>query len=216
MSHDSDLQMNVLEELKWEPSVIADHVAVTAKEGVVTLSGYVDNFMNRNAAERAARRVQGVKAVVEQLKVKLPPSNGRTDEQIATAVVDRLAWNVSAPKNAIEVKVENGHVTLSGQVQWHFEKEAAELEVQHLYGVTGVTSLIVLKPRPDTAAISENIQSALKRSWYTRPDSISVSAVSGRVKLTGIVHSPHAKAVAGAVAWNSPGATVVQNELTIS
>jgi osmotically-inducible protein OsmY len=216
MSHDSDLQMNVLEELKWEPSVIADHVAVTAKEGVVTLSGYVDNFMNRNAAERAARRVQGVRAVVEQLKVKLPPSNGRTDEQIATAVVDRLAWNVSAPKNAIEVKVENGHVTLSGQVQWHFEKEAAELEVQHLYGVTGVTSLIVLKPRPDTAAISENIQSALKRSWYTRPDSISVSAVSGRVKLTGIVHSPHAKAVAGAVAWNSPGATVVQNELTIS
>jgi osmotically-inducible protein OsmY len=216
MSHDSDLQMNVLEELKWEPSVTAGHIAVTAREGIVTLSGTVDNFMNRNSAERAARRVQGVRAVVEQIKVKLPSDNGRTDEQIATALVDRLAWNVSVPKNAIAVKVENGHVTLSGEVQWHFEKEAAELEVQHLHGVTGVTSLIGLKSRADTGAISEDIKSALKRSWYTRPDSIAVTAVSGRVKLSGIVHSPHAKAVAGAVAWNSPGATAVQNDLTIS
>jgi osmotically-inducible protein OsmY len=216
MSHDSDLQMNVVEELKWEPSVTADHIAVTAKEGVVTLSGYVDNFMSRNAAERAARRVQGVRTVVEQIKVKLPSSSGRTDEQIAAAIANRLAWNVSAPKDAIGVKVENGHVTLSGEVQWHFQKEAAELEVQHLHGVTGVTSLIVLKPRAGAAAIGADIQSALKRSWYTRPDSILVTAVSGKVKLTGTVHSPHAKAVAGAVAWNSPGATAVQNDLTIS
>jgi osmotically-inducible protein OsmY len=216
MSHDSDLQMNVLEELKWEPSVPAGHIAVRAEEGIVTLSGQVDSFMNKNAAERAARRVQGVRAVVEQIQVKLPSDKMRTDEQIATAVVDRLAWNVSVPKNAIEVKVENGRVTLSGQVQWHFEKEAAELEVQQLHGVTGVTSLIALKPRPDTATISEDIKSALKRSWYTRPDSISVTAVSGKVKLSGMVHSPHAKSVAGATAWNSPGTTAVQNDLTIN
>ena len=216
MSQDSQLQQDVLAELKWEPSVTAAHIGVTAKNGVVTLSGHVENFMNKYAAERAARRVQGVMAVAEEIVVQLPFDKKRTDEQIAAAIVDRLAWNVSVPLGAVAVTVEKGLVTLSGEVHWHYQKEAAELDVQHLYGVTGVINMITIKPQVDVKTIGEDIKSALKRSWYTRPDSISVTALSGKVKLSGVVHSPHARYIAGATAWNAPGTTSVENDLTIN
>jgi osmotically-inducible protein OsmY len=216
MSNDTELQNLVLEELKWEPSVTAAHIGVAARDGVVTLSGHVDSFMNRLGAERAARRVQGVRAVVEELQVQLPSDTRRTDEQIATAVLDRLAWNVSVPRDAIQVTVERGHVTLRGRVQWHFQKEAAAREVLELYGVTGVTNEIALQGGPDTTSISDDIRSALKRSWYTRPDSITVTATAGKVKLSGVVHSPHARSVAASIAWNAPGALAVENDMTIN
>jgi osmotically-inducible protein OsmY len=216
MYNDPELQQKVLDELKWEPSVTAGHIGVRAKDGVVTLSGHVETFMQRSAAEQAARRVQGVRAVVEEIRVKLPSDVQRTDEQIAAAVVDRLGWNVSVPRDAIKVTVEDGHVTLSGQVQWHFQQQAAAREVHELYGVTGVTNMIGLSGRPDTASISDDIASALKRSWYTRPDSISVTASAGRVKLSGVVHSPHARSVAAATAWNAPGTLAVENALTVN
>ena len=216
MSQDNQLQRDVLAELQWEPSVTAAHIGVTAKDGVVTLSGHVENFMNKYAAERAARRVQGVKAVAEEIEVKLPSDRTRTDDQIAAAILERLAWNVSVPMGAIQVKVEKGLVTLSGEVEWHYQKEAAELDVQHLHGVMGLINTITMKPQVDVKSIGDDIKIALKRSWYTRPDSILVSAAAGKVKLSGIVHSPHARYVAGATAWNAPGTTSVENDLTIN
>ena len=117
MSNDSQLQQDVLAELKWEPSVTSAHIGVTAKNGVVTLSGHVENYMSKYAAERAARRVQGVNGVAEEIEVRLPSDNRKTDDQIAAAVLDRLAWNVMIPRNSVKVKVEKGFVTLTGEVE---------------------------------------------------------------------------------------------------
>ncbi len=216
MQNDSQLQQDVLAELKWEPSVTAAHIGVMAKNGVVTLTGHVDNFWSKHEAEKAARRVQGVKAVAEEIEVQLPYDHKRTDEEIAAAVLNRLAWNVSIPTDAIKVMVEHGVVTLSGEIDWHFQKDIAETEVRHLSGVVGVMNRISLRKRVNTADISADIKSALKRSWYTRPDSISVNADGGKVTLTGVVHSPHARQVATATAWGAPGATSVVNNLTIT
>lgn len=217
MSNDNQLQHDVLAELKWEPSVTAAHIGVAAKDGVVTLSGHVENYMSKYAAERAARRVQGVRGVAEEIEVHLPSDNRKTDDEIAKAVLDRLAWNVMIPRNAIKVKVERGFVTLSGEVEWHYQQEAAMHDVQHLHGVVGVANDVTLMAQAvNVAEISTDIQHALKRSWYTRPDSISVTANHGKVKLTGFVHSPYARFVASEAAWNARGATSVENDLVIN
>jgi osmotically-inducible protein OsmY len=185
MSQDNQLQQDVLAELKWEPSVTAAHIGVAAKDGVVTLSGQVENFMNKFAAERAARRVQGVKAVAEEIEVRLPTDKRRTDEQIAAAIVERLAWNVSVPQGAIQVKVEKGLVTLSGQVEWHFQKEAAEMDVQRLHGVMGLINMITMKPQVDVKSIGDDIKTALKRSRYSPLASRALRRGSHRVECAG-------------------------------
>ncbi|MEO7026187.1 MAG: BON domain-containing protein, partial [Caulobacteraceae bacterium] len=117
---------------------------------------------------------------------------------------------------SVKVKVERGFVTLTGHVEWHYQLQAASLDIQHLHGVLGLANLITLKPQVNVADISAGIKQALTRSWYTRPDTISVTADAGRVKLTGIVHSPHARFVAGETAWNARGATWVENDLVIA
>jgi osmotically-inducible protein OsmY len=217
MSNDQQIQQDVLAELKWEPSVTAAHIGVAAKNGVVTLSGHVENYMTKHAAERAARRVQGVRGVAEEIEVRLPFDDGKTDGEIAAAVLDRLSWNVMIPRNAIKVKVEKGFVTLTGEVEWRYQQEAAKLDVQQLYGVVGVANDITIMARAvNVGEIGAEIQRALKRSWSTRPDAISVTADRGKVKLTGFVHSPHARRLATETAWNAPGATAVENELVIS
>ena len=155
-------------------------------------------------------RVQGVSGVAQEITVELPFENKRSDDVIAAAVLDRLAWNVMLPADAIKVKVEHGYVTLTGDVDWHYQIEAATHDAQRLHGVIGVTNSVKVKPRIDTAEISDNIKLALKRSWYTRPDSIAVTAKAGKVKLTGVVHSPHARRVAAETAWNALGTTSVE------
>jgi osmotically-inducible protein OsmY len=217
MSNDNQIQQDVLAELKWESSVAAAHIDVTAKNGVVTLSGHVENYMSKYAAERAARRVQGVQGVAEEIEVHLPYESKKTDDEIAAAVLDRLAWNVTIPRNAIKVKVEKGFVTLTGEVEWCYQQEAAQLDVQHLHGVVGVANNVTIMTQAvNVGEISADIQHPLKRSWYTRPDSISVTASHVKVKLTGFVHSPHARYVATEAAWNAIGATSVENDLVIN
>jgi len=148
MSSDSDLKKAVLDELSWEPSVNAAHIGVTAHAGVITLTGHVHNYMQKIGVEKAAGRVKGVKAVAEEIEVKLPYDIKRSDEDIAAAAVDRLGWNAAIPIDAIKVKVQTGWVTLTGNVAWHFEKEAAERELRALSGVIGVSNQIVVKPDP--------------------------------------------------------------------
>ena len=215
MTQDRQLQEAVLAEFEWEPSVTAAHIGVIAKNGVVTLTGHVSNFMQKRAAEKAAARVKGVKGVVEELKVNLLSGMVRSDENIANAALDRLAWDVSVPADAIKVKVENGWVTLTGKVDWHFEQQAAERMVRSLHGVLGVFNETTIKPRPDATNISNNIDRALHRSWFD-PKTITVSATGGKVKLTGSVETPSDRFVAGATAWGAPGATQVENDLVIA
>ena len=215
MTQDRQLQEAVLAEFEWEPSVTAAHIGVIANHGVVTLTGHVGNYMEKRAAERAAGRVKGVKAVIEQLEVQLHPGMARTDEAIANAAVDRLAWDVSVPAGAVKVAVEKGWVTLTGALNWHFEQQAAERMVRGLYGVLGVFNETTIKPRPDATNISNNIDRALHRSWFD-PKTITVTATGGKVKLTGSVETPSDRFVAGATAWGAPGATQVENDLVIA
>ena len=147
MKTDSELQRDVLDELKWEPSVDAAHIGVSVKDGVVTLSGHVSSYAEKFAAERAAKRVLGVRAVANEIDVKLPSSSQRTDEDIAAAAVNALKSNVSVPADKIKVTVSKGWVKLEGEVEWQYQKDAAENAVRYLAGVMGVTNLITVKPR---------------------------------------------------------------------
>lgn len=151
-------------------------------------------------------------AVAQEIDVQLPIDQRRSDQDIAGAVVERLRWNGSIPNGAVKVMVSKGVVTLTGELDWNYQKDVAETEVRNLRGVVDVVDRVVLKGRVNTADVSEAINTALKRSWYTRPDSIVVKADEGKVTLSGVVHSPHARAIA----WNAPGATDVVNRLTVS
>lgn len=215
MSHDSQLQQFVLNALAWEPSIVAGHIGVTADAGVVTLSGHVTTYAQKLAAETAARGVKGVKAVVEDIKVRLPSDEQPSDERIAAAAVTRLGWNVSVPRDAVKIKVENGWVTLTGEVDWHFERIAAEQDIRHLFGVTGVSNHIKIKPRAIASTISDDIMHALHRSWFFDPAAITVTVNDGRVRLTGTVTSPHDRQVAAATAWAASGVTEVENDLIV-
>jgi len=215
MSHDTKLKQDVLEELAWEPSVNEAHIGVTAKDGVVTLSGHVDNYQEKRAAEAAAGRVKGVKAVAEEIEVKLLHDTKRGDDDIAAAAIDRLAWDVSFPRDAVKVKVEKGWVTLSGEVRWHYQKEDAALEVGRLHGVVGVSNQIKIKPAVDIDNISDNISHALHRSWFFDPKTINVSAEGGKVRLSGTARSPHERQVAAATAWAAAGTTAVENDIAV-
>jgi osmotically-inducible protein OsmY len=215
MFTDHQIQQAVTDELSWEPSVISAHIGVRAEAGIVTLSGQVTNYAQKHAAETAVRRVRGVKAVVEEIEVRLPLETKRTDEEIAAAAIDRLGWDVTIPKEAIQVQVENGWVTLTGDVDWYFQKNNAGKELRHLFGVTGFTNQIKIKPRLDVASISDDITHALHRSWYFDDKAVRVSAHGGVVRLTGSVHLPHEKHLAAVAAWSAPGVTGVENDIAV-
>jgi osmotically-inducible protein OsmY len=181
----------------------------------VTLTGHVSNYAEKQAAENAAGRVKGVKAVAEEIEVKLPDVCQRSDEEIAAAAVNRIAWDVAMPKDAIQIVVEKGWVTLSGEVDGHYQRVAAEQDVRRLLGVCGVTNLITIKPKVDAENLCDDIIHALGRSWFFDPKTISVSADGGRVRLTGTVETPHERQLAATTAWAAPGVTDVVNELVV-
>jgi len=215
MSDDDQLQQAVLAELSWEPSVAAAHIGVSAKDGVVTLTGHVESFAQKHAAEAAARRVGGVDAVAEEIEVRLPIDTRRSDEDIAAAAVDRLAWDVSIPRDAIQVTVEQGWLTLTGEVDRHYQREAAEQDVRRLFGVVAVSNQLTIKAAVSASTISNDIMHALHRSWFD-PKTIGVSARGGRVRLTGSAPSSYARRVAVATAWAAPGTTEVVNDIVIA
>jgi osmotically-inducible protein OsmY len=216
MTTDNQLRQDVTAELGWEPSVIAAHIGVAADGGVVTLSGHVTDYAQKHAAETAARRVRGVKAVAEEIEVRLPFESQRTDEEIAAAAIDRMGWDVTIPKDAITVRVEKGWVTLTGQVDWFFQKDNAVTELRHLFGVVGLSDQITIKPHVDVADLSDDIALALNRSWFSNAAIVTVSAQGGLVHLSGTVHLPHDKQIATEIAWSAPGVTSVQNDITVN
>ena len=215
MSHDGNLQHKVLAELSWDPSIDAAHIGVSAERGVVTLSGHVSSYAQKRAAEEAARRVRGVEAVAEEIEVRLPFEAKRADDQIAAAAIERLSWDPTVPRHAVKVTVDAGWVTLTGQVEWHYQREAAEEDIRSLGGVVGVSNDVTIKPRVDCVNISDDIMHALHRSWFFDPKTISVSGEDGNIRLTGTVHTPHERKVAAATAWAAPGVTDVKNELRV-
>ena len=214
MSDDKQLKQSVLDELKWEPSVNAAHIGVTTKDGVVTLMGSVETYAEKHGAETAALRVKDVKAVAEEIEVKLPFSVKHGDSEIAEAAVNRLAWNSSVPKDAVKVTVSKGWVTLTGDVHWHYQHDAAADAVRTLRGVIGVSNKIAIKPQANAGNIKSDIMVALHRSWFS-PEKIDVSAYDGKVTLTGTVEYWDERALAGTTAWAAPGVTSVTNDIRV-
>lgn len=214
MSDDMHLKQAVLEELKWEPSVNAAHIGVTAKDGVVTLTGSVETYAEKRGAEVATLRIKDVKAVAEEIEVRLPYSVKHGDSEIAEAAVNRLAWDVSIPKDAVKVTVNKGWVTLTGHVHWRYQHDAASDAVRTLWGVTGVSNHIAVEPAANARDIRSGIMSALHRSWFN-PARIDVTAHDGKVTLTGVVEYWPERALAGKTAWVAPGVTSVTNDIRV-
>jgi osmotically-inducible protein OsmY len=207
------LQQTVLAELSWEPSVSAAHIGGTVDAGIATLTGYVESFAQKHAGA-ATHRVRGVEAVAVEIDVHLPFDSERADHDIAAAAVNRLDWDASVPRNSISGMVEKGWVSLSGEVDWHFQKNAAAQDVSRLRGVVGMSDHITIGSGVDVAHVREELVRALKRSW-SDPQRINVSASGGLIRLTGTTRTPFDRERAEITAWSAPGAISVENDIKI-
>ncbi|HYR87755.1 MAG TPA: BON domain-containing protein [Terriglobia bacterium] len=214
---DLDLKRNVEAELSWEPSVkSAAAIGVRVKDGVVTLSGYVESYAEKLAAERAATRVAGVKAVANDIEVRLPNSSERTDEDIARAAANALEWTSGIPRDQIKVAVDKGWITLKGTVDWNYQRAAAEDAVRYLTGVKGVINLIEVRPTLNKTIVKNAIEEALKRDAEIDAQRIEVETTGSKVILRGTVHSWFEKKEAERVAWQAPGVTQVENQIAVA
>jgi len=214
---DLELKRSVESELEWEPSIkSAAAIGVRVKDGVVTLTGPMESYSEKLAAERAALRVSGVKAVANDLEVRLPQSSERTDEDIAKAAANALDWTSGIPRDKIKVTVDKGWITLKGAVPFHYQRTAAEDAIRNLWGVKGVINLIEVQPGVNTTVVKQAIEEALKRDAEVDAQRIQVETSGSKVILKGTVHSWFERKEAERVAWEAPGVTQVENQIAIA
>lgn len=216
MKTDIELKRDVENELKWEPSVNEAHIGVSVKEGIVTLTGHVPNYAEKYGAEKAAKRVFGVRAVADELDVKITLGAKRSDEDIAHACVNALKHNALVPDEKIKVIVNTGRVTLEGEVEWHFQEEAALNAVRYLTGVLGVTNSIKIKTRVSPTDVKDKIKAAFHRSAEIDARKIDIESHDGKVILKGSVRSWAERDEAQEAAWAAPGVTAVENNILVA
>jgi osmotically-inducible protein OsmY len=214
MKTNAELQRDVQKALQWEPLLHSAEIGVTAKDGIVSLTGVVDSYAKKMEAENAAKRVSGLKALVENIEVKFPNSLYKTDAEVAKEVLNALKANYSIPDDNIKVKVEDGKVTLEGELPWNYQKEEAGQAIKYLIGVKGVINNIKIKSEVDDAIQKKDIEDALRRSTIDDSE-IKVSVSGTTVTLTGTANSWYQKEEAGRIAWKTPGIWNVRNELEI-
>jgi osmotically-inducible protein OsmY len=215
MKTDLEIQKDVMDELNWEPILNASEIGVAVHNGVVTLSGYVNNYAKKFASENAAWRVKGVKAVAEELEVRLANDARITDTDVAESIIHTLMWNTSIPDEKIKIKVTDGWVYLEGEVDWNFQKESAFNAIRNLKGVSGVSNLITVKPRVNDNVVKDNIRKALERNADLEAGNIKVETLGNKVILKGTIRSwLERRAVENAV-WSAPGVATVEDQLLI-
>lgn len=215
MRSDAELRSDVQAELDWDPAIKSTGIGVAASDGVVTLTGHVASHAEKYAAERAAQRVSGVKALAVEITVKLPDSDQRTDADIALAVERGLAWSALVPADKVKAMVENGWVTLTGEVEWEYQRKAAEKAVRNLMGVTGVSNLIGFTPKVVPSDVEKRLRDALVRQADREAEQIDIAVTGSQIKLRGTVHSWAEFNAVQHAAWSAPGVTSVMNDLVV-
>lgn len=215
MKSDKEIQKDVMEELEWAPLLNATEVGVSVTNGIVTLTGIVDSFVKKLEAEKAAKRVYGVKAVAENIHVKLDSSGKKSDAEIAQSILDTLRWQSTVPSDQIKILVENGLVTLSGEVEWDYQRTAARTAVSNLAGVIGVFCNITIKPKLSPEKIKEKVTAAFARSANIDARNVNISTIGETVVLSGTVSSFAEKADAEDAAWTAPGVKYVENNIKV-
>lgn len=215
MKTDSEIKQDVLDELAWQPNIDETEIGVIVEDGVVTLSGVINKYSKKIAAEKAVKGVLGVKAIAGDIEVKYGNDFKKTDKEIAKAVVDALEWNSSVPEEDLTVKVEDGWVYLSGEVKWGYQKNAAKRTVENLLGVRSVFNNISIKQEVKPYEVKERIRNAFERSAEIDANKITVVTDGHKVTLRGIVHSIKEKEEAEKAAFRAPGVSQVKNELKV-
>lgn len=212
---DNFLRQQIIDELDFEPSIDAEHIGVAVENGVVTLSGHVGRYVEKLAAERAVQRVAGVRAIAEEIEVRYPGDKKTSDDQLAERALKIIAWNAQVPRDSVQVKVEKGWVTLSGAVDWNFQRQAAEAGVRRLSGIAGISNLIEVRPRASALDVKERITAALKRNAALEAAAIGVVVGDDKVVLRGKVKSWYERQLAERAAWSVPGVCSVEDRLTV-
>ncbi|MBC7616179.1 MAG: BON domain-containing protein [Pedobacter sp.] len=215
MSNDEKLQNDVEKALKWEPLLVGAEIAVTSRDGIVTLTGTVDTYAKKRGADHATKTVKGVKAVIEKIEVKFASDKQKSDSLIASEVLGALKFNLEVPEDKIQVQVENGWVMLEGTVKWNAQKQAAIKCIEHIGGIKAIANHIIIKSATADEVEKLGIQDALIRNWAIDENNIKVSVFENTVILSGTVHSIFQKDEAERMAWNAPGVWTVHNELVI-
>lgn len=212
---DRNLHQAVLDEFEWDPSFNAAHIGVAVEGGIVTLSGHVASYAEKVAAERAAKRVAGVRGVAQEIEVRYPSDKKTADDQIAKRALDMLSWDTTIPEDKISVTVQKGWVTLSGEVNWGYQRIQAENAVRRLSGVTGVTNAIAVTTSARATDVKERIEKALKRNAEVESNRIRVSVTGGKVVLEGNVKAWYERDLVERTAWAAPGVTAVEDRISI-
>ncbi|MGJ8561795.1 MAG: BON domain-containing protein [Litorimonas sp.] len=212
---DTELRQDVIDELEFEPSIDAADIGVAVEDGTVTLTGHVRTYSQKRTAENIVKRVKGVRAIAQEIEVRPLGSHITADDEIAMRAANSIRWNSSVPKDAVQVKVENGFVSLSGKVKWYFEKLAAEKAVRDLTGVKGVSNLISLEPSVSPTDVRQRIESALRRDAELEAKRIQVKVDDRKVTLDGKVRTWAERDAAERAAWAAPGVTSVVDHISI-
>ncbi len=212
---DITLRQLILDELEFEPSIDAGNIGVAVENGVATLSGHVPTYAQKETAERATRRIKGVKAIAQGIEVRPVGTHRTADDEIAKRAVNTIGWHVTIPKDAVQVKVQKGWITLNGRVEWQYQKNAAADAVRDLSGVVGVSNMIEVAPRPSSMDVKKRIEDAFRREADIEAHAINVYVADGKVTLQGKVKTWSERQAAEHAAWSAPGVRLVEDRLSI-